>query len=224
MTKITDLAIRKFPVPQRGQKAYWDDSLPGFAVRVSQGGRKSFVVMFGGAQNRRLKTIGRFPETTLSEARKAAKRLLANQSSYKSATAYSDAREDFLEECASKNRPNTVREYARYLNAYEYARKIEDISRRNIQDHLKIYNQHPSSYAHALTAFKVFFNWAIRHELIDRHPLAGERAVSSPPRNRVLTTEELKAIWHYEYPPFSNILKLLILTCRPISSPMPTRC
>ena len=48
----------------------WDEDFPGFGVRVSQGGAKSFVVMFG--ERRQLRTLGRYPILSLKDARKLA--------------------------------------------------------------------------------------------------------------------------------------------------------
>ncbi len=206
--KLTDLAIRKLPHPERGQATYWDTSTPGFGVRISQRA-KAYTVMYG--QPRKFKTLGRYPDIPLAEARKEAKLLLATQTAQKTTTSYPAAVDAFLVECKSKNRPKTVKEYTRYLKAYDYVGKVDDILRRDIQKHLNGYAG-KSARAHALVAFKIFFNWAIRHELIDRHPLAGERREAAPPRNRVLTSEELRAIYLYDYPPFSTILRLLILT------------
>ena len=76
--RLTDLAIQKLPAPDAGQKTYFDDALGGFGVRVSQGGTKSFIVMYG--KQRRLHTIGRYPSKTLKEARTEAKTFLSNLS------------------------------------------------------------------------------------------------------------------------------------------------
>ncbi len=206
--RLTDLSIRKLKPLPTGQKIYYDDVLGGFGVRISQK-TKAFIVTYG--EGRKRVTLGKYPETSLADARKAAKKLLSNPSHHKLSIAFPAARDDFLEECKAKNRAKTITEYTRYLNACDTTKKLEDISRRDLQKHLQRYVDHPSAYAHALTAFKVFFNWAIRHEYIDRHPLAGERAVYSAPRDRVLTPDEIKSLWHYEDPPFSDILKLLIL-------------
>lgn len=205
--KLTDLSIRKLKLRSLGQKIYYDEALGGFGIRVSQR-TKAFIVTYGA--DRKRVTLGKYPEISLANARKAAKRLLSNPAYNRSIT-YPDARDHFLDECRAKNRPKTVTEYTRYLNAYDTAKKLEDISRRELQKHLKKYEKHQSSYAHALTALKVFFNWAIRHEYIDRHPLAGERAVYTASRDRVLSPAEIKSLWKYDFPPFSNILKLLIL-------------
>ncbi|HEY1615073.1 MAG TPA: Arm DNA-binding domain-containing protein, partial [Rhizomicrobium sp.] len=67
--RLTDLTIKSLAAPVTGQQTYTDDDLPGFGVRVSQGGAKAFVLVYGRA--RRRATIGRYPTITLQEARKA---------------------------------------------------------------------------------------------------------------------------------------------------------
>ena len=55
--RLTDISLRSLARPERGQVDYWDQLLPCFGCRVSQGGTKTFIVK---KDNRRL-TIGRFP-------------------------------------------------------------------------------------------------------------------------------------------------------------------
>ena len=54
---ISDITVRQLKPPPKGQKTYFDDGLKGFGVRVSQGGTKTFVLMYG--NDRKLTTIGR---------------------------------------------------------------------------------------------------------------------------------------------------------------------
>ncbi|WP_414643281.1 Arm DNA-binding domain-containing protein [Bradyrhizobium barranii] len=67
---FSDVGLRSISPPPKGQICYWDDKLPSFGFRVSQGGSKTFVL------NRKnsLITIGRFPTISLSQARTEAKR------------------------------------------------------------------------------------------------------------------------------------------------------
>ena len=73
--RLTDISVRALKPPAQGQVTYWDKSLAGFGVRVSQGGAKTFVLVYGA--NRRRISIGRFPAIKLSNARMEAKRLIA---------------------------------------------------------------------------------------------------------------------------------------------------
>lgn len=61
--RLTDISIRSLTPPERDQKMYPDENLPGFGVRVSQGGTKTFVLVH--EINRRRETIGRYPTLTL---------------------------------------------------------------------------------------------------------------------------------------------------------------
>ena len=73
--RLTDTALRALQGPVRGQKLYYDDTLTGLAVRVSQGGSKSFVLQHG--SDRRMMTLGRYPIISLAQARDEAKKILA---------------------------------------------------------------------------------------------------------------------------------------------------
>jgi hypothetical protein len=56
---------------------YRDDTLPGFGVRVTPKGVRSFCLMH--RPQRTITTIGRYPIVSLAEARDAAKRILAQK-------------------------------------------------------------------------------------------------------------------------------------------------
>ena len=199
--RLTDLAIRKIKLHPKGQKIYYDDVLTGLGVRVGTSS-KTFVVTYG--IERKRKTIGRFPEISLSDARREARRILAYQNPQNFPVPYSEASESYLEECASRVRHNTLREYRRYLRSFDFKGNVGNITRQ----HLAPYLNQP----HALTAFKIFFNWCIRNDLIDKNPILGERVTYNTSRSRILSRDELNSLWAYEYPPFSDLIKLLILT------------
>lgn len=42
--KITDSEVKRLPIPASGQAFYFDSTLPGFGVRVTRSGRKSYIV------------------------------------------------------------------------------------------------------------------------------------------------------------------------------------
>jgi hypothetical protein len=73
--RITDLSIKALKPPVKGEKIHYDETLPGFGVRVSEGGTKSFILTHG--KLRRRETIGRVGILTLKTARQAAKERLA---------------------------------------------------------------------------------------------------------------------------------------------------
>jgi Arm domain-containing DNA-binding protein len=71
---LTQLALDRLRPPPQGQVTYWDTHLTGFNVRVSQGGAKTFNVVFG--KDRKRVTIGRYPIIQLGAARKRAREIL----------------------------------------------------------------------------------------------------------------------------------------------------
>src|SRR6267154_733432 len=62
---LTDRAIAALPSPVNGQQFHGDRSVPGFGIRVSQGGAKTFVLTVG--TERRRRTIGRYPIVSLAQ-------------------------------------------------------------------------------------------------------------------------------------------------------------
>ena len=79
MANLTDLTIRSISPPLKCQQDYFDDALPGFGIRISQGGARSFFLFTGKKKNRERKSIGRWGIITLAQARAEAKRILAER-------------------------------------------------------------------------------------------------------------------------------------------------
>ena len=90
--KLTDIAVRALPVPEKGQRDFWDDTIPSFGIRVSQGGSRTWVLMQGGSR----KSPGRYPLISLSEAREAACRALRSKTLGLYTITYPEALELFL--------------------------------------------------------------------------------------------------------------------------------
>jgi len=207
--RLTDISIRKLKLLDVGQKMYRDDTLPGFGIRVSKK-YKTFVVMYG--SKRQLKTIGRYPDLSLADARKKARAILLVKPELTSSTTYQKATEIFLNDCKKHNRPETIRGYRGYLERLDYKGKLSELSRTRMKKHFVRYDDKPSGYNHALAVFRVFFNFCLRQELTEKNPIAGERAIKLQPKERVLNPDELRQLWEYEHHPFSSIVKLCLLT------------
>lgn len=199
--RLTDLAIRQLKYDGT-QKTYYDDVLPGFGIRV--GSRtKAYVAKYG--RERRLKTLGHYPELPLSAARNAARDVLYAKMPQSSNLTFAAARAAFLAESEAKHRHNTFRNYRIHLNKIDVSGSIADVSRLHLRSIL--------SQPHTLTAFKVFFNWCLRNEFINKNPLHADKAKYQPPKERVLSTDELVQIWGVlDDSIFSSTVRLLILT------------
>jgi hypothetical protein len=117
--RLTDISIRSLTPPERGQKMYPDENLPGFGVRVSQGGTKTFVPVHG--INRRRETIRRYPTLTLQAARAEARRRLAEYTLGRVSLppgSFDDAVAQFIQAAEKRNKPRTVRDYRRLLRRH----------------------------------------------------------------------------------------------------------
>lgn len=77
--RLTDKLLKGLESPATGQIDVWDKITPGFGIRVSMGGRKSFMV--GTRINgkfRRITLKPAYDALTLAEARKKAQQILAD--------------------------------------------------------------------------------------------------------------------------------------------------
>lgn len=218
--RLTDLQIRKLKAPEKGQKTYFDAALPGFGVRVSQGGAKSFIVMYGKA--RKLRTIGRYPDIALADARIEAKRVQADLAlddaggpGAAPAISFNLARNKFLEDCDARTKPRTVEEYRRLLNRhFEIAKNLADVTRSDIMDGIEKIRQTPSEQKHAFVAIRTMMNWCRKRGFIDTSPVP-PLSFKAEARSRILSDDELRSVWQraeeYGYP-YGRIMQLLILT------------
>ena len=217
--RLTDLLIKKLKAPESGQKTFYDDGLPGFGVRVSQGGTKSFVVMYG--KGRQLKTLGRYPDLPLAEARRDAKRVQGELISTVMLPgslpklSFDEARERFLKDSAKRTKPKTHEEYERLLKKhFAYKTTLSEITRQDIMRDVSALSAKPSIEQHAFVAIRTMMNWCVRHGLLHASPVPPLR-YSTKSRSRILTDHELNVVWERAGQvgyPYGAIVKLLILT------------
>lgn len=215
-TALNDLKLRSLPSPEKGQRDYWDTSLRGFGVRVSQGGTRTFVLNIDNSR----RTIGRYGVISLSEARTEAKRILAERTLghvRPQNISFVQARDLFLQEKQATRRPSTYKGLKRILHLYFPSRGLltelthDEVERR--VGRIKA----PSEKNHAIAAAKGFFTWCVKKRHLTDNPTVGLSLVSRPARSRVLSDDELKSIWEasndLDLPQhFRTIVKLLMLT------------
>lgn len=215
---LTDLALKRFPVPEAGTVTYWDTTQKGLGFRLSAGGARTFIVLIDSGRRQKL---GRYPLLSLADARTEAKRLLAEKALGKVRPlhrAFDDAKDLYLAECRQKNRPRTVEGYKRLLERhFPFGRRsVGDITPRDIQKELGKLAATPGQRHHAFTAGRAFFRWCVGQHLIERSPMEHVRVpLVGTPRERVLSTDELKAVYGTALAgttPFHRIVALLILT------------
>lgn len=216
---LSDRTLKALESPTFGQTTLWDESLSGFGVRVSQGGAKSFVVVYG--PNRTRKTIGRYPTISLKQARDKAKELLAAFTlglEAQRSISWADARSQFLKDCERKNKPNTVAYYRKRLDAhFRHGKKnLADLTKQDLLQKIRRISTSASEQHHAFVVVRTLLNWAVREDFLDANPLQGVKGFKpAKARERVLSDQELKTIMRHAKAapfPYGRIVEVLIRT------------
>lgn len=185
--RLTDLSIKKLKADR--QTLFIDSTTPNFGVRVTANGTKSFVAVL---PDRRYKTIGRYPAVSLRDARNEAKRVLTTPTPRNASQSLSELLTAFLDDCSVRLRPSTVDFYRFMLKDYKDWPKTE-------------------TDPHRIRALKAFANWCIDNGHRTDNPYLRLKAQLTQ-RDRVLTDDEVKAVWRYEHRPYTDTVKLLLLT------------
>ena len=217
--RLTDLAVKKLPLSDNGQVTYWDELTPNFGIRCSTRS-KSYIVLLG--EKRRRKTLGRYPDLSLADARKQAKQLLSTNAleegqvvPHAPSVAFEEARTRFLEECEGRNKPRTVADYRRLLNKhFNFKGDVRGVNRQQVMKVVASLSATPSEQSHAYVAIRTMMNWCVRHGLVD-YSVVPPMKQKTAERDRVLSEEELREVFlrAQETPfPFGPIIQLLILT------------
>ena len=216
---LTDITVRTLPVPDAGQESYWCDQVPGFGVRVSCGGAKTFVIK----KNNRRKTIGRYPEKKLQEARREARRLLLRPVAGPTMPFGELVEHFFAVRCTlERNRQRTIDDYKRLLSRHFLPvlkdRQLSEIRRGEIKGLIDklVRNGTPSEANHAHVAIRAVLRFAVSEQLVEANAMDGmQLPARRGTRSRVLGDDELALAYRAAQRigfPFGTIVLLLILT------------
>jgi len=234
---LTDAGVKNQKPPKEGQEEHFDLRLPGFALRVSEQGTKSWIVFYRiGGKQRRL-TLGRYPALKLSDARKEARAALdqvdlgidpAEEKKLKKRKAleqpnnFEGVAELFIERYAKKKKRTWAedeRVFKKYVTPYWGHRPLDTITRSDVVALLdQVEDDHgPYMANRVLATIRKLLNWALAERaLIEVTPIVpGMSRGKEVKRNRVLDDDELKAVWNAADEigwPFGPFLRVLILT------------
>lgn len=215
--RLTDITIKALSAPAEGAVIFPDDLIPGFGIRVSQAGTKSFVLTHGPRRTR--ETIGRVGIISLKEARDAAKERLAEYTLGKNrvqTAPWTAALDEYLDEVMRSRKPRTHEFYDYVLKRhFRYGvTKLSEVSPQDIQRSVGRLRETPAEQQRAFVVVRAFLNWAHRKHYLDRNPMERMRPPRGyKPRARVLTDDELGKVWNAAGDDtFGRIVKLLILT------------
>lgn len=214
--RLTDLTIPKLPIPERGAKVYADDTLPGFGVRVTSTGVRAFVWTHGRSRTRM--TLGRVGIIKLADARQKCRELAAaktlNQHKPPSLT-FEDALTLFETTHLTQNKKRTAAETKRLLRR-NFLPALRHYSLGDITTHhlAGILDKLAAEKRNSFAAIRLFLNFATKRRYIPHSPLAGLEAPKAGERDRVLSTDEIKTVWHatQQLGTFGKLCQLLLTT------------
>ncbi len=209
---FTDRGLKaiKPPLPPK-QIDYFDDSLPGFGLRVSYNGRKSWIVLYrcNGVKGRL--TLGRFDVVPLTDARDQARDALkaaarGNDPALKKhgdreAPTFKQVSDRYIDEYAKPNKRTWTKDRRLLDNNLIPAlgrMKAHLITRADLRAELTKVKNRPAP-VEANRTFEVvrrLFNWAIEEEILAENPaLNMPKPAEEIPRERTLTADELQTLW-----------------------------
>lgn len=228
---LTDRGLRGLAVPVRTE--YWDEALPGFGVRVSPTGDKTYFLMYWSLGRRRRLTLGKYPELALADARREARAKLGAVASGRDPAPpvreegqtykVSDLAREYLDLYA-KPRKRTWKEDERQLTKDVLpvlgrlpARDIRRAHVRELLDRI-VARGTPIAANRVKAVMSKMFAWALERDLVELNPCAGlSRPAPERKRDRVLAEAELVRLWWAvgeEEPAIRDAFRLLILTAQ----------
>jgi integrase len=196
---------------------YFDEALAGFGLRIREGGARSWVAQYRSKGRSRRVNLGAFDKLTADQARKLASKHMAevlmggDPSQRKAeerkrealsvlsvAKAYIDAKRDAL-------RPRSIQELERYLLDSTYFGPLHSsgagtVTRADVAACITRISKRKGhvTAAHARASLSAMFTWSMGEGFIGgSNPVVGtNHPGNAKPRERVLSNEELAAVWN----------------------------
>lgn len=238
-SKLNDKIVAALPLPDDGNKIYYDTEIKGFGCRVTAAGARSFILNYR-TQNglERRYTIGRFPNWKSEAARQEAKRHkaqidmggdpVAALTTRREAPTVADLCERYEREHLPKKRPSSQVDDKSMiendiLGSTLRSKKVAEVTFSDVDGlHRKITNGTASRKAAPYRANRVvallskMFGLAIRWGMRVDNPAKGIERNQENKRHRYLDGKEIMALPvaldAHEDQQAANIIRLLLLT------------
>jgi len=231
--KLTAATVQKLKLPPgAADKIFFDDGLSGFGLRVRDGGKRTWIAQYRIGTKQRRVTLGTVENLDALAARQRAKDVLskvhlggdpqtekAERRAQASVTVGAMVERYLTERAAKRLKPRSFEEVERHLKKHWSALSglpIRSVTRSDVAAQLGRIAKDNGPFAsnRARAALSAFFSWAIGEGLADATPVLGtNKATEEISRDRVLSGEELAAIWNEAGGgDYGSIVRLLILT------------
>tara|TARA_A100001015_G_scaffold261496_1_gene307032 strand:+ start:197 stop:1171 length:975 start_codon:yes stop_codon:yes gene_type:complete len=229
---FTEVWLKKLKAPKNQRAEYKDKGCKGLVLRVTSNGIKTFSYPFRFKKKTGRITLGRYPDYGLRSARLKTTELRV-QIAKGDNPLYRDAKSKKLEELTvekmarefielySKPKNKSWKQSESNLRLYllpslgkKYIHEITRQDIHNILDRLTAENKF-TACNRALAHIKKFFGWLAEREYLEHSPVDRIKLRHrESPRERVLSNEEIRAIWKALESmslPYRHWIKLLFL-------------
>jgi len=233
-TGLTDRKVARTRPPKSGRLDLWDEEMPGFGLRISPAGRRSWQVMYRIEGRKRRLTLGTFPALPLEVARNAARATLRQVAKGDDPAAeraaargtensFADFARAYVERHAKRNKRSWRAEASmieRHLVPTWGRRPVDTVRRRDVIEMVeRICAQgHPYSANRCLSLLRAMFAWGVEVDLVQATPVVRVAAPAREVRRRrVLDDDELAALWRAWDAmawPFGPMFKIVLLTAQ----------
>jgi integrase len=212
------------------QTDYFDENVSGLALRVTAGGVKTWTLHFGPAKKRARIGLGRYPSTSLANARALA---------LEAKSAVADGRDPRGGATDAMTVASLVESYVeKHVAGLRSADEIKRRLHRNIVPvigNVKLSELHrrdatrvidkvakrgaPVEAMRSFEDLRAMLRWAVSRGDLDHNPIDGMRKPQgSKPRERVLSDDEIQTLWNglpqalTRSPDCQRIIKLCLVT------------
>ena len=232
-SSFTARSVAALKPPANGQRDVWDPGFPRFGLRITDRGRRVWVVRYRAKGRHRRLTLGQYPDLTLADARKQARDVLhavangkdpaAQKATDRLAETVGELATEYLDRHA-KPRKKSWREDERIIETELLPRwkhrKVRELTRREVRALLDTIAERPAPIManRVLALVRKMMNFALEHDWIDANPAVKiPRPGDERARDRVLTNDELRKVWtafEAEPPLQQAFCKLRLLTAQ----------
>ena len=205
---LTQRGIEAMKCPTTGRYDVWDlGGPPGFHVRVSAGGVKTFALLYRRGGKKRKWTIGRFPSVSLADARDKAKRVDVLKEDPQKAKVELRRAGTFLSLMAAYFRANRRKLKRRTLEEWLRIAKVElrpelgtmlphEITRGDLRTLLdRKAQKSPYMANRILEVIRRVYSWGVETDKVTASPCIGlKKPGVEKQRERVLSPDEIKRV------------------------------
>jgi integrase len=232
--KLTATTVKTAELERgKSEQIFFDDDVPGFGLRLRDGGSKNFVFQYKlggrGGKHRRM-ALGKATAVTIADARKAAEKLYARvrlgedpatdkvEAQRQASETFKPSADEFLEVLSERYRPRAFKEIERHLTKHAkplHQTQVAKITHRDIADLIVAVTKYsgPVTANRLRTSLSTFFAWLIQRGRAPANPVINVEKNPEKSRDRVLAPAELRLIWNaLGKDEYSAIIRLLALT------------